>query len=186
MTTEELNNRTKVLMDVREEDEFEAEHVPGSVLIPLSRFAKVAPGFLAHLEAKEIVILCRSGNRARLAKAQLDQLGYQDKIRASVYEGGIVAWKQEGKPTVEHVKGHLPIIRKFHLVAGTTVFVTSLLAYFLNPAIGFISAFFGAGLTLAGATGFCGMGQLLALMPWNKRVSSTAEELRQISTAHSH
>lgn len=175
----------QVLVDVREEDEFDAEHVPGSVLIPLSRFAQVAPGFLAHLQAneKEIVILCRSGNRARLAKGQLEQMGYQDKVRFSIYEGGIVAWKSAGKPTLEKVKNHLPLVRQVHVAAGTTVAVASVLSFVTHPAFAFLALFFGLGLTLSGATGFCGMANILALMPWNKRAPSTHEELRQISAS---
>lgn len=37
---------TEVILDVRERDEFEAEHVPGSISVPLSHLDSVAPGVL--------------------------------------------------------------------------------------------------------------------------------------------
>jgi rhodanese-related sulfurtransferase len=170
-----------VILDVRERDEFEAEHIEHSINVPLSQFATVAPGVLNQLNQKDVSILCRSGNRARLAFDQLKHLGYSDKVVARVYEGGILEWKRQGKPTVVKRRNHLPIMRQVQLIAGSTVLVTTVLGAFVNPWFLAVSAFFGAGLTVAGATGFCGMAELLAKMPWNKTVSSTAEELCLVS-----
>lgn len=162
---------SEVILDVRERDEFEAEHVENSINVPLSHFASVAPGVLNQLKEKNVLILCRSGNRAKLASDQIQQLGYADKVSATVYEGGIIEWKRQGKPVVEKKKNHFPIIRQVNLVAGSMVLSMTILGAYVNPWFLAVSAFFGAGLTFAGATGFCGLGMLLSKMPWNQTAS---------------
>jgi rhodanese-related sulfurtransferase len=170
-----------LMIDVRERDEFDAEHVAGTTHVPLSQFTHRAPGVLNEFEGEEVQILCRSGNRARLAQSQIQQLGFGDRFKVSVVEGGILAWKKAGKPVVTRKKAHLPILRQVQLVAGSVVLTSSLLAVFVNPAFAGIAAFFGAGLTFAGATGFCGMANLLAWMPWNRTLPQTQEELCSVS-----
>lgn len=176
---------SEVIIDVRERDEFEAEHVEHSINVPLSHFAAVAPGVMNQLTEKKVSVLCRSGNRAKLAVEQIRQMGYADKVSASVYEGGILEWKEQGKPTIQRRRNHLPIMRQVQLVAGSMVLATTLLGAFVNPWFLAISGFFGAGLTFAGATGFCGMAMLLAKMPWNRSVASAKEELCQVSPSSS-
>jgi rhodanese-related sulfurtransferase len=170
---------TEVILDVRERDEFEAEHIEHSINVPLSHFASTAPGVLNQLREREVRVLCRSGTRAKLAVEQINQMGYSDKVNARIYEGGILEWKRQGKATTKKGRNHLPIMRQVQLVAGSTVLATTLLGAFVNPWFLAVSGFFGAGLTVAGATGFCGMAMLLAKMPWNKTVSSTKNKLCQ-------
>jgi len=178
---EVIQNMSEVILDVREKDEFDAEHIPSSVHVPLSKFAAMAPGILQDLTERQIMIMCRSGNRARLAKAQISQLGYGDKVSAQVYEGGILEWSRKGNPTIIKKKGHLPIMRQVQLIAGAVVLATSIFGAFLNPWFLILTAFFGAGLTVAGATGFCGMASFLALMPWNRSNPGVQEELCTVS-----
>jgi rhodanese-related sulfurtransferase len=158
----------EVILDVRERDEFEAEHVEKSINVPLSHFSAIAPGVLNQLNQKNVAILCRGGNRAKLALEQVKQLGYADKITARVYEGGILEWKRLGNPTIVKNSNHLPIMRQVQIVAGALVFVSTLLGVFVAPGFLGVSAFVGAGLVVAGSTGFCGMAILLSKMPWNK------------------
>lgn len=171
----------EVILDVRERDEFDAEHIEHSINVPLSQFASVAPGVLNQLREHKVILMCRSGNRAKLAARQIEQLGYADKIHAHVFEGGILRWKTQGRPTIEKKRGHLPIMRQVQLIAGSGVLLFTVFGAFVNPWFLAGTAFFGAGLTVAGATGFCGMAHLLAWMPWNKTVPSTHEELCQAS-----
>ncbi len=51
---------------------------------------------------------------------------------------------------------------------GTLVVAGVALGAFVNPWFLAVSAFFGAGLIFAGASGFCGLGHVLAKMPWNQ------------------
>ncbi|MEW6057341.1 MAG: rhodanese-like domain-containing protein [Bdellovibrionota bacterium] len=172
---------SEVILDVRERDEFEAEHIEGSINIPLSHFMSVAPGVLNQLRDKNVTVMCRSGNRAKLAAGDIAKMGYADKVTAIVFEGGILEWKKQGKPTVVKRKGHLPILRQVQLIAGALVFTSTMLGAFISPWFLAVSAFVGAGLMVAGSTGFCGMAQLLAFMPWNKTLLETKEELCQVS-----
>lgn len=170
-----------VILDVRERDEFEAEHIEHSMNAPLSHFASVAPGILNQLKKQNILIMCRSGARSKLAAEQLKQMGYSDKISAQVFEGGILEWKRLGKTTLTRVRNHLPIIRQVQLTVGLLILSSVALGVFINPWFLAATAFFGAGLTFAGATGFCGMAMVLSKMPWNRTYSGTKEEFCQTS-----
>lgn len=168
---------SQIIMDVREKDEFDAEHIEHSIHVPLSRIAALAPGMLDRMTERDVIIMCRGGNRAKLAAQQLAQLGYSDKVRFTVFEGGILEWKRLGRPTLVTKSSHLPIMRQVQLVAGLGVFLSTVLGVFVNPWFLAVTAFFGAGLSVAGATGFCGMAHLLAWMPWNRSAPSVREEL---------
>jgi rhodanese-related sulfurtransferase len=80
------------LIDVREPDEWAAGHVPGSMLLPLSRFdpAKLPPA----QPGKDIVVICRSGNRSQTAIAAAQRAGRAD-VRLN-FVGGIKAWAAAG------------------------------------------------------------------------------------------
>ena len=65
-------------------------------------------------------------------------------------------------------KGSFSIIRQVHIVAGGMVFTGVLLSVFVSPWWAILPGFFGAGLLFAGLTGFCGLGLILAKMPWNR------------------
>ncbi|MBK9292838.1 MAG: rhodanese-like domain-containing protein [Oligoflexia bacterium] len=171
----------EVILDVRERDEFEAEHIEHSINVPLSHFLPVAPGVLNQLKERNLVIMCRSGNRAKLATEQIRHLGYADKVNAKVFDGGLLEWKKQGHKTIAKKANHLPILRQVQLVAGSMVLITAILGAFVNPWFLVVTGFFGAGLSFAGLSGFCGLANLLAMMPWNKLVPSTPEELCQVS-----
>ena len=80
-----------VLLDVREQEEYDAGHIPGAVLLPVGSIN--AESAAAVIPAKDTVVLvyCRSGNRSKTASAALAELGY-----TGVYEfGGINSWPYE-------------------------------------------------------------------------------------------
>ncbi len=87
-----------VLVDVRETVEYEAEHIPGALLCPLSTFeADLFPKF----PGKRLVIHCAVGKRSAAACKQLMNAGYPDQVLNIA--GGIGAWKAAGCPTeVQH------------------------------------------------------------------------------------
>ncbi|MBF0166789.1 MAG: rhodanese-like domain-containing protein [Alphaproteobacteria bacterium] len=85
-----------VVVDVREENEFLAGHIPGATLLPLSRFN---PGGLPKVpEGKKLLIHCRSGQRCGMAATFLASSGYQGDIHR--LSGGIIAWAQAGGAVV--------------------------------------------------------------------------------------
>lgn len=159
----------QVIIDVREEDEFLAEHIENSINIPLSSFANLAPGVLHQLGERNIVLMCRSGVRAVQAKEMAKGLGFNDAHTYEVYEGGIIKWRSEGKPVVSReVRAPLPLMRQVQLVVGGMALSFGLLGALLDPAYAYGAAFVGAGLLVAGATGFCALANVLAALPWNK------------------
>lgn len=159
---------TKLILDVRETDEYSALHVPGSLHCALSDFARQAPGAVANCAGKEVVILCRSGMRAKLALDELRKLGLIDRANFTVYEGGILAWQQAGLPVAEKKRAHLPIMRQVQAIAGGLTLIFGLAAVFADPVYAWGAVAIGTGLSIAGWTGFCGMAKLLAFAPWNR------------------
>ncbi len=80
-----------VLLDVREDDEWEAGHVDGAVHVPLSD----VPARLGELpEAEPLYVICRSGNRSGRAVTWLNAQGF-DTVNVA---GGMKAWASAGKP----------------------------------------------------------------------------------------
>ncbi len=82
-----------VLVDVRETAEYEQEHIPGSVLCPLSVFdAELFP----EIPEKIVVLHCGIGKLSAAAAKQLIEAG---RARVINLKGGIKAWKEAGCPT---------------------------------------------------------------------------------------
>ncbi len=171
----------QIILDVREQDEFAAEHVPGSIWVPLSQFSHSAPGVLQSLVGRQVLLMCRSGSRARLAGEQINKLGFNGQIEFSVYEGGILEWGRKGNPVVTRKAAHLSMVRQVQLSAGLIVLLSSLLSIYVDQRIAWAAAFVGGGLTSAGLTGFCGLARLLAVMPWNQTLPCSGEELCRVS-----
>ena len=65
-------------------------------------------------------------------------------------------------------KGVISIERQVRIGAGTMVLAGVLLGHYVYPGWYFLSGFIGCGLIFAGITDWCGMGLLLAKMPWNQ------------------
>ena len=86
-----------------------------------------------------------------------------------ILQGGLDGWRAAGLPTRLDRAQPLEIMRQVQLVAGGLVLLGVLLGFLVAPAFFGLSAFVGAGLMMAGATGWCGMAKLLQAMPWNRR-----------------
>lgn len=82
-----------LMLDVREQDEWDALHIPGATLIPLGTL----PAHLNELpKDQEIVVYCRSGNRSQSGAEILSQAGFTN---VSSMAGGITEWQAAGYPT---------------------------------------------------------------------------------------
>lgn len=78
-----------ILLDVREQHEFDQGHIPGAVLMPLGRLADN----LQHLKHDcEIIVYCHSGGRSLKAKGILRKAGFR---KIANLTGGILAWEKE-------------------------------------------------------------------------------------------
>jgi rhodanese-related sulfurtransferase len=163
-------NMKEVMIDVREREEFAREHIADSINIPLSALPQMAPGILKNISNDSLVIMCRSGTRAMLAKGQLQAMGTNKSFK--VFEGGILEWKNQNKDTVSFGPSLFPIMRQVQIVAGSLILLGTLLAWLVNLKWLLLSGGIGLGLAIAGFTGFCGMANLLMLMPWNKKYAA--------------
>lgn len=83
------------LIDVRERGEYDAEHIEGAVLFPLSTFDAAR---LPDTNGKPIVFSCAGGVRSARAVAACQQAGLSYDMHMA---GGIAAWKAAGLPTVK-------------------------------------------------------------------------------------
>jgi hypothetical protein len=117
---------------------------------------------------RELVLVCRTGARARLAASQLPG------FRTRVLEGGLVAWQEAGHPVVEG-RAHMSLERQVRVAAGALACTGGVLAVAVSPWFGLLPAFVGAGLVYAGITDRCGMAMLLAKLPYNRRGPDGAE-----------
>ena len=159
---------SEVIIDVRERDEYELEHVKHSINVPLSAFTTLAPGVLNQLKDREIVFMCRSGARATQASEQAKGMGYNDAHTYNVYPGGIVAWSKAGNPVQKGAKAPLTLVRQMQIIVGSLLVVFASLGAFVNSWFGIATIGFGAGLLLAGVTGNCAVAAILTKAPWNK------------------
>lgn len=153
-----------LIVDVRDRDEHARERIAGACHRPLARLAD-AP--LPFAGASVVVFHCRSGMRtAAHAQALADAAG--DRAEACLLEGGLDAWKRAGLPVVREAGRPIELVRQVQIAAGALVVAGAALGATVSPAWHLLSAAVGAGLVLAGLTGFCGMARLLARMPWNR------------------
>jgi rhodanese-related sulfurtransferase len=82
-----------LLVDVREQNEVDAEAYPDAVVIPLSSFD---PSAIPDPQGREVVFACRSGRRSVTASLAAQEQGFPYKAHLA---GGILAWKAAGLPT---------------------------------------------------------------------------------------
>ena len=76
-----------IILDTREQDEFDEGHIPGAILIPYTEIEERSEEMLPDKDA-QILVYCRSGRRSKIASESLSKLGY-----TNVKEfGGIIDW----------------------------------------------------------------------------------------------
>ena len=152
------------LIDVRTPVEHAEMHIAGSVLMPLDRLDPAAVKSASD-GAENCVLICHGGKRAEQAFQKLQAAGCEN---LSILEGGVSAWESAGLPLERSAGRHLPLMRQVQLVIGVLALTGSILALTVNKNFAIIPAFLGAGLTMAGSTGWCGLAIVLSKMPWNK------------------
>ncbi|WP_377639127.1 rhodanese-like domain-containing protein [Oryzobacter terrae] len=84
-----------VVLDIREQDEWDRGHAPTAVHIPMSELPARVDELAPFLDRDEpLVITCRSGGRVQRVMPWLEQQGYEVANLA----GGMRAWHAAGKP----------------------------------------------------------------------------------------
>lgn len=86
-----MDSQNVIVLDVREQSEFAAGHIPDAVLLPVGSITEsTAAAVIPELDS-EVLVYCRSGNRSKTASQALADLGY-----TNIYEfGGINTWPYE-------------------------------------------------------------------------------------------
>ena len=95
ITQEEAKNmmdtRDVLILDVREQNEFDSGHIPGAVLLPVGTIVKdTAAAVIPELDSV-VLVYCRSGNRSKQAAVKLVDLGYTNIVEF----GGVNTWPGE-------------------------------------------------------------------------------------------
>ena len=94
---EEAGSSDAVLVDVREQHEFEERHIEGAVHVPRGHLESRIEQFVPD-RSKRVILYCASGNRSALAARTLaEDLGYEDVASMA---GGITLWRDRGLPVV--------------------------------------------------------------------------------------
>ncbi|OWK30994.1 rhodanese family protein [Sphingomonas dokdonensis] len=152
------------LVDIRGADEHARERIPGAMNVPLNRIGDLPR------DGRPVVFHCKSGMRTAANAAQLGAAA--GGAPAYILEGGIEAWRQARHPVSADRSQPLELMGQVQITAGALVLAGVLLGAFVAPGFYALSAFVGAGLMFAGATGWCGMANLLRMMPWNRRAAA--------------
>lgn len=153
------------LIDVRTPVEFRQVHVEGARNVPLDRLDPASLMRARNGSASEpLYVLCQAGSRAQQACEKFIKAGFANVINI---EGGTTACVAAGLPIVRGKKA-ISLERQVRIAAGLLVLLGVLLGWLVHPAFVGLAAFVGAGLVFAGVTDTCGMGMILARMPWNQ------------------
>ena len=88
---EMMDTQEVVILDVREQYEFDAGHIPGAVLLPVGTITEDTAAAVIEDSDTAVLVYCRSGNRSKTASQALADMGY-----TNIYEfGGINTWPYE-------------------------------------------------------------------------------------------
>jgi len=164
-----MQNGAVRLLDVRTPAEYARVHAVGAQLVPLDTLEPSAVAARRSTASEPVYVICQSGGRAAKACERLATAGVSPVYSIA---GGMAAWEAAGLPVERGTTRVISLERQVRVAAGALAFVGSLLAWLVHPVFLTIPAFIGAGLVFAGITDFCGMGMLLARMPWNQRDAS--------------
>lgn len=159
------------LLDVRTPAEFGTAHISGSYNVPLDTLAEHSAELHRSLEVP-VVVICRTGNRAKQAEARLAAAGMSN---LHVLDGGIVAWESGGHDVVRG-KEAWALERQVRLVAGSIV-LAGIVGSLRWPKLRFVSGGVGAGLTFAALTDTCAMGMALSKLPYNRSRSCDVDQV---------
>lgn len=94
VATQLINHKSALVLDVREQGEYDSGHILNSKLVPLGKLRERI-GELEKYRDKPILVVCRSGMRSASACALLGKQGF---AQAYNLEGGVMAWQKASLP----------------------------------------------------------------------------------------
>lgn len=160
------------LIDVRTPVEFREVHVTIARNVPLTELDAKKIATTRNTDSP-LYVICKSGGRGRQACEQLIGAGYTNVTNV---DGGTQAWDAAGLPVIRGKKA-ISLERQVRIAAGSLVLTGAVLSQLVHPWWIGLSGFVGAGLIFAGITDTCGMGLMLARMPWNNVASCETKSL---------
>ncbi len=153
------------LIDVRTPAEYRQVHAEFARSVPLDGLnPKAIMGSRNGNNDRPLYAICRSGGRSRRAVERFHAAGFANVVNV---EGGTLAWEKAGLPVVRG-EVSMSLERQVRIAAGSLVVIGTALGAFVHPGFLGLAGFVGAGLVFAGVTDTCGMGMMLARMPWNR------------------
>ena len=88
---EMMDTQEVIILDVREQDEYDSGHIPDAILLPVDTIDEETAAAVIPDKESTVLVYCRSGNRSKTASSTLSELGY-----TNIYEfGGINTWPYE-------------------------------------------------------------------------------------------
>lgn len=158
--------QTVELIDVRTPAEFTEIHAVLARSEPLDRLdpARVMANRKVPTD-QPLYVICKGGNRGKQACEAFLKAGFTNVVNVT---GGTQAWEQAGLDVVRGRKT-MSLERQVRIVAGSMVALGTVLGALVSPWFLLVPGFVGCGLVFAGVTDTCGMGLMLARMPWNQR-----------------
>lgn len=165
-----------ILVDIREADERARERLTGTYHLPLSELDEAD---LSLHEGKPVIFHCRSGARTAAHAPRLAEK-VVGACEAFIIDGGLDAWKKAGLPVVTDRQQPIELQRQVQIGAGGLAFLGTMLGLFASPWFFAIPAFVGAGLMMAGITGFCGMARILMRAPWNRATYASEAQAKAV------
>lgn len=160
----QLLDHGAILIDIGEADEHAREKIAEARHLPLSKLDAeelTVPG------RRPVLFHCWSGARTLVNAPRLaGKLGAG--CEAYIVAGGLDAWKQAGLAVVTDSRRPIELQRQVQIGAGSLALAGTLLGLLLSPWFFAVPLLVGAGLLVAGISGFCGMAHVLARMPWNR------------------
>ena len=154
------------LIDVRTPAEFSSAHIPGSFNVPLDQLSEHAD-LLRSVSGEPVVLICRSGGRARQAETTLLAA---DLPRVHVLHGGIAAWEGQRLP-LRRGATRWSLERQVRGVAGGLVLAGVLAGWLVWRPLTALAAAIGGGLACSAITDTCGLAMLLSRLPYNRQPS---------------
>ncbi|HET9799984.1 MAG TPA: rhodanese-like domain-containing protein [Gemmatimonadaceae bacterium] len=154
------------LLDVRTPAEFETEHIAGAYNVPLDTLAEHGPEIRAHV-TDPVVLVCRSGQRARRAE---EALGAAGMTSLHVLDGGMTAWTAERRP-VRRGAPRISLERQIRILIGALVGAAGVLALTVSPLFAAVPAVLGSALLVTGVTDSCLLAMLLGRLSYNRSAS---------------
>ena len=153
------NSSVLTIIDIRSPGEYRRDRLPGAINVPADRLEAET------LPENQVLYYCKTGMRTNLNR---DRLVAKSNGKGYILKGGLDAWAGQGLPVERDAKAPLPIERQIQIVIGLMLLGFTALSVLVSPSFIIVPGLIGAGLLMAGLTGFCGLGLVVAKMPWNR------------------